>query len=131
MNMSRRKWSDEEHLKIVQLYKKENCLWNIHSPSYRNKEMRYVALQNICDKMNIENLDMEDVTNKIKTLRSTYYLECDKIEKSSRPGLGKNVYVPKIKWFPVLHGFIKDVAIKRKKSVSKQQVKIRTIYRVS
>lgn len=117
--MSSKKWSDEEHLKIVQLYKTEGCLWNIHSPNYRNKEMRTAALQNICDKMGIESLDIEDVKTKIKTLRSTYYLECDKISKSSRPGLGNNVYVPKIKWFPELHSFIKDVAVKRRNWVSK------------
>lgn len=119
--MSSRKWSDDEHLKVVQFYRKEVCLWNIRSPSYRNKEMRLVALQNICNEMNIEGLDTEDVKNKIKTLRSTYYLECDKIKKSSRPGVGGNVYVPKMKWFSELHDFIKDVAVKRKKSVSKQE----------
>lgn len=121
--MTSRKWSDEEHLKVVQLYRKEKCLWNIHSLYYRNKEMRSVSLQNICSEMNIEGLDPEDVKNKIKTLRSTYYLECDKIKKSSRPGVGGNVYVPKIKWFSELHDFIKDVAIKRRNSVSKRRKK--------
>lgn len=118
----------EEHLKIVQLSKKEDGLWNVHSPSYRNKEMQSVALHNICDNMNIDSLNAKDVKNKIKTLRSTYYLECDKINKSSTAGSEKkglsfkNKVVPRITW---LH---KRCSNKKKKIVSKQQVKIHTVY---
>lgn len=36
-----------------------------------------MAQYNICDKMNIENLNIDDVKNKIKAL-STNYLEYDK-----------------------------------------------------
>lgn len=67
-----------------------------------NKETRSVTQHNICDKFNVENLNIDDVENKIKAL-STNYLEYDKIKK---PGWdeekclrAENKMVPRITCF--------------------------------
>nr|CAH7769435.1 unnamed protein product [Callosobruchus chinensis] len=82
-----------------------------------NKEMRATALQNIAQEMNLEEFGPTDVKNKIKNLRATYYLELDKIKKSSKSGAGGNVYTPKVKWFEEMDAFIRNVSIQRKTTV--------------
>ncbi|CAK1592550.1 unnamed protein product [Parnassius mnemosyne] len=109
-----RKLSEDETLKLVQLYGENECLWDIKSLNYRNEEMRSTALQNMAQQMQIGGLTSTEVKNKIKAIRATYYLELDKIQKSTRSGAGGNVYVPKVKWFQELDGFIKNAIVKRK-----------------
>ncbi|CAG4950754.1 unnamed protein product [Colias eurytheme] len=112
--MSQLKLTKEETLKLVELYKINDCLWNVKNKYYRNKEARINALQNIVDEMQLTGFNIKDVQTKIKCLRSTYYLELDKIEKSERLNDEENVYVPKIEWFNEMHSFIYDVTLKRK-----------------
>lgn len=47
------------------------------SEFYRNKHIRQAALQKVCEDMQIEAFTVDDVKNKIKSMRSTYYLELD------------------------------------------------------
>lgn len=116
--MTTPKLKEDETLKLVQLYGENECLWDIKSQNYRNKEMRATALQNIAQQMQIEGLTPNEIKNKIKAIRATYYLEIDKVQKSSRSGASGNVYVPKVKWFQELDAFIKNVTVKRKSTVS-------------
>ncbi|XP_035430335.2 uncharacterized protein LOC118262826 isoform X2 [Spodoptera frugiperda] len=109
-----KKLSEDETIKFVSIYRDNPCLWDITSENYKNKAMRQTALQNLCIGMEIEGFTVEDVKNKIKSLRSTYYLELDKIKKSSTPGASGNVYQPKVKWFAEFNSFIKNVMVKRK-----------------
>lgn len=81
-------------------------------------KMRSSALHNLCSEMNVEGFNIGEAKAKIKSLRCTYYLEIDEIEKSTAPDAGGNVYVPKMEWFAELHAFIKNVAVKRKTMVS-------------
>lgn len=74
--------------------------------------MRIAALKHIRDAMDIEGFNVDDIKTKIKIIRSAYYLELNKIEKSTRSGAG-NVYVPRVKWFNELNSFIKTVASRR------------------
>jgi len=50
-------------------------------PEYRNRETRSASMQSIASELNIRNFTMKDVPKKIKSLRSTYYLELAKVEK--------------------------------------------------
>lgn len=112
-----KKLSEDETIKFVSIYRDNPCLWDITSENYKNKAMRQTALQNLCIGMEIEGFTVEDVKNKIKSIRSTYYLELDKIKKSSTSGASGNVYQPKVKWFAEFNSFIKNVMVKRKTHV--------------
>ncbi|CAH2098176.1 unnamed protein product [Euphydryas editha] len=107
-----RKLTEEETLRLVQLYRQHECLWDIRSEAYKNKQMRMSALKQICEAMDIKGLNIDEIKTKIKIIRSTYYLELNKIEKSTRSGAEK-VYVPRVKWFNELNSFIKTVAARR------------------
>ncbi|XP_076674210.1 uncharacterized protein LOC143372146 [Andrena cerasifolii] len=109
-----KKLNEDQTFKFVTLYREHQCLWDITSENYKKKSMRVAAMKNICEYMEIEGFGVEDVKHKIKSIRSTYYLELDKIEKSTRPSASGKVYQSKIKWFTELDSFIKNVVVKRK-----------------
>lgn len=84
--------------------------------------MRATSLQNIARVLNLEGFGPTELKNKIKNLRATYYLELDKIKKSSKSGAGGNVYIPKVKWFEEMDAFIRNVSIQRKTTVSTHNI---------
>lgn len=114
-----RKFNEEDTLKFVQLYREHECLWDKRCDAYKNKEMRASALEQLRVGMNIEELTLDEVKSKIKSIRNTYYLELDKIEKSTRSGAGASVYKSKAKWFDEYDSFVKPVPMRRKTIVSK------------
>ncbi|KOB67403.1 Uncharacterized protein OBRU01_19870 [Operophtera brumata] len=93
------KWSLETTIKFIQCYKIHDCLWHFSSPDYKCKDKRNAALIAIVNEMNINDIGVTEVKNKIKNLRSTYRQELKKIENSKKSGAGlNNVYVSNIKW---------------------------------
>ncbi|XP_072941202.1 uncharacterized protein [Epargyreus clarus] len=112
------KLNEAENIKLVQLYREHECLWDNKSIHYRNKDMRATALQSIAQELSIEGIGPSEVKNKIKSLRATYNLELEKIKKSSRSGAGGNVYIPKVRWFEEMDAFIRNVSIQRKTTMN-------------
>lgn len=63
------RWSEETTLKFVSKYVQHECLWNIKSPHYKNKQMKqsaYLDLENI---MNIAGFGEKEIKLKIKNIR--------------------------------------------------------------
>ena len=105
------RWNEETTYKFVMLYKEHECLWNMHSEMYRNKQARQTALNDICANMDIDNFEIQDVRQKIKSIRSTYQQEQIKVEKS---GTGiQDVYKPAVKWFQLMNDVMKQGVMKR------------------
>ena len=70
------------------------------SPTYKNKNNRQAAIENIIEEMGIPGFGIVEVKNKIKNLRSTYNQEVLKIKKSAKSGSGsEDLYTPPMKWF--------------------------------
>lgn len=108
------RWSEGLTYKFVMLYKGHECLWNMHTEIYRNKQARQSALSDICVKMEIENFGINDAKMKIKSLRATFQQEQNKVEQSERSGAGtQDVYKPALKWFPLMKDIIKQRVPKR------------------
>lgn len=104
------KWSEAETIKFVELYRIHECLWNIHSADYKNKVMKRTAQEVIAFKMSMDKFGVEEVKQKIKNLRSTYNQEVAKIQRSKiLESNSANVYVPNIKWFVIMDGFVKNM----------------------
>jgi hypothetical protein len=66
------RWNDEFTCKYVELYKENECLWNMNSTLYKRKDARQSALEKIVRKMGLENFTTEDAKQKIRSLRATY-----------------------------------------------------------
>jgi len=113
------RWNEETTLKFVQLYRENENHWNMFIPEYRNRDTRSTSMQSIDSELNIPNFTMKDVPKKIKSLRSTYYLELAKVEKSKASCGGTSyVYKPLIPWFTDMSYIIKTATVKGKETNS-------------
>lgn len=92
-------------VRLVEMYREYDCLWDMKHDSYRDKEARQRAYKEIAEKLNIPNLNTKDIPNKIKNLRSSYYQEIKKVRRSIR--LGESVYQPRVSWFTKVDGFLR------------------------
>ncbi|XP_055635056.1 uncharacterized protein LOC129774959 [Toxorhynchites rutilus septentrionalis] len=91
------RWTSEQNVQFVELYKHQPNLWNCLDPIYKNREWRKASLEHIRDEMGLQ--DTNDVTRKIKNLRSTYNQELLKIQKAKQSG---EIYKPTLKWFDTM-----------------------------
>ena len=51
------------------LYQKHDCLWNHKLETYKNKDARENALQNIVKEMEMNDFTTTEIKNKIKTFK--------------------------------------------------------------
>ncbi|KAL4718422.1 hypothetical protein ACJJTC_016043 [Scirpophaga incertulas] len=113
--MASQKLSDSEMTYLVELYRENEVLWNVTHKSYRNRDARDNAYERIRDSLNITpSLSLQDISKKIKNLRSTYIKERKKIDASFRSGAStQSVYKPKMPWFEIADGFLRTYTSKR------------------
>jgi cytoplasmic iron level regulating protein YaaA (DUF328/UPF0246 family) len=62
------RWNDEITCKFVELYKEHECLWNMHSNEYRNKNARQTASEKIVEHIRWENFNTEKATQSTSDL---------------------------------------------------------------
>ncbi|GBL89751.1 hypothetical protein AVEN_104688-1 [Araneus ventricosus] len=108
------RFSEEQTCKFVDLLQEHECLWNNTIDSYKSRQMRYRAVETIAADMALPEFNCKEVRLKSKSLRSTYHLEVGKIQKSVRSGMAtENLYVPSMKRFNTMDGYMKNVTYKR------------------
>ncbi|KAJ8913067.1 hypothetical protein NQ315_006568 [Exocentrus adspersus] len=111
--MSNFKWRDNHIIKFLELYQSEECIWNIRREDYKNI-MREKSYEKIRSGMEIESLTINDIKNKIKSIRTTYKVELNKILKANKSGAGTDdLYKPKLFWFAHADVFLGDVSVAR------------------
>ena len=91
------KWMDDNTQLVLDLLRNQECLWNVKSENYRNRNIRDKALEEMVKQLNIPDLTQEEVKLKIKSIRTRYSSELTKVLKSLKSGAGRdNIYVPKL-----------------------------------
>ncbi|XP_012547131.1 uncharacterized protein LOC101740234 [Bombyx mori] len=104
------RWSEETSLKFVSKYVHHECLWNIKSPHYKNKQMKLSAYLDLENTMNIPGFGEKEIKLKIKNIRSTYSQELKKIKDSKSSGAGTDtIYIPSVKWFSLLDASLRNL----------------------
>lgn len=78
------KWSEEETVKFVEMYRESECLWNIASPLYKDKNLRQKAIEAIVNDMKKDEFGVQEAKQKIKKIRSTFNQEMLKSEKINK-----------------------------------------------
>ena len=120
------KWRDDLTQLVLDLLRNQECLWNVKSEHYRNRNIQDKALEEMVKELNIPDLTQEDVKLKIKSIRSRYSSELAKVLKSEKSGAGRDdIYVPKLFWFKQADLFLRSVCTPRLSSstkVSKQNL---------
>jgi hypothetical protein len=59
------KWRDDHTQLVLDLLSNQECLWNVKSENYRNRNIRDKALEEMVKQLNIPGLTQEDVKLKI------------------------------------------------------------------
>jgi hypothetical protein len=97
-------------IKFVELYREAECLWNINSSVYKDRDARDQCLKEISQEMCIEGFGPREAAQKIKNIRCAYQ-ELKKIRNSKKSGVSADdIYRPKVPWFDVVDAFLKKVS---------------------
>lgn len=120
-------FSDNQIKLLIDLYRENECLWNVKSPEYKSYLKRKDAIANISEKMGFTE---EIIKKKIASIRSTYLLEKKKCKDSHRTGTGTDdIYHSSLPWFQYMT-FLNDVIIARKTldNFESQQIQVSCLY---
>lgn len=94
------KWSEEETIKLLVLYRQYECLKYPFDETFDKKMCRYKAYKHIVDVMNISCLTIYDCITRIENLKQQYCCELSKIATTISHG---KYYEPKTKYFQLMH----------------------------
>lgn len=75
------KFTNEDLLTLIRLYRQHECLWKISCSLYKRADLKDKAYQEIGEVLAIE---AEMVKKKLKSLRGTYVLEKKKISQRTQ-----------------------------------------------
>ncbi|KAF5294813.1 hypothetical protein FQA39_LY00297 [Lamprigera yunnana] len=104
------RWSEDTTTKFVEHYLKHECLWNIKSVAYKNKQIKNSAYEDLKKTLNISGFKEKEIKSKTKNLRSTYSQELKKIKDSKKSEAGTDtIYVPTIKWFKIMDESLRNI----------------------
>ena len=84
------KWRYDHTQLVLDLLRNQECLWNVKSENYRNRNIRDKMLEEMVKELNTPVLTQEDVILKIKSIRSRYSSELAKVLKSEKSGDGRD-----------------------------------------
>jgi len=112
------KWRDDYIEPFLDQYRQHECLWNIISDNYKNRERREEAYESMRSALNLPGLSVDDIKTKIKTVRTNYKSELNKIINSEKSGAGlADVYIPRLFWFKKADEYLRGVSV-AKNSIS-------------
>lgn len=102
------RWQSNLTLQFVRTYLKYECLWNPKHRDYQNRKKKEEAYKLVVhDLKDFIKLDVNRVKFKIKSLRTTYRQEVDKIlRKSTDPD---HIYESTLIWFRAMDDCLKDI----------------------
>ncbi|VVC45693.1 MADF domain [Cinara cedri] len=104
------RFDEDTTLRFVKLYRDQRLLWDKGHESYNKRADRLNAYRRIVDEMAIDKLGVSEVVSKIKSIRSTYQQEVQKIRASAqsdkRDADAASPYVPRVQWFPIMDAMI-------------------------
>ncbi|XP_023950109.1 uncharacterized protein LOC112054523 [Bicyclus anynana] len=98
--------SDDNTMKLIDLYEKEECLWNVSSESYKSRLERHLAAKRIAEKLKIKHFTSRYVVIKFRNLRNSYCQELKKMANSVSAGENPP-YRPKVFWFKKMNSFLR------------------------
>lgn len=100
------KLTETETLRFLDLYQKEEILWNSNLEMYRNRPARLAAAERVAKALNVRGFTAEYVLIKFKNLRSSYCQELKKVAESVSSG-AEEIYRPKVFWFHKMNAFLR------------------------
>ena len=95
------KWTREATRLLIELYREEQCLWNVMTVVYRNRDKKSASLRRIAEHMSGTGVSfsVENVRKKIDTLRNQHRRELRQVCQSMKSGAGHRTYTNQM-YFP-------------------------------
>lgn len=81
-------WTSRMKVNLIELYKKNVCLWNRKDPSYRDKKLRDEVLEKIANEFDT---NTNEIKRKIHNLRNQFNQEYQKVLKINKDGAEDDV----------------------------------------
>ena len=103
-------WAHSALTEFIELYRSEECLWKIKSPSYSNRNLKEQAYQRLLQFVHTfePTATKHTITKNKRNIRSTFRREKKKVTASNLSGAGfDQVYVPKL-WYYNQLVFLQD-----------------------
>lgn len=124
-------WHQTHMAPFLEAYRAHPCLWDAGCSGYGDRNLRDKALAQIVADMNVPDLTIGAVRAKIKSVRSQYGAELQRIKDSERSGTGvADVYKPRLFWFPQADAFLRPSLIPRASSSNLQGARLHNIGKV-
>lgn len=114
----KQKWSSENIITFLNIYKKYDCLWDFASHGFLKRDVKQSEFEMLRSELEEAGLPTNEelLKKKIKSIRDAYRNEVNKVKKSQRGGKQDN-YKPKLVWFQVADSFWRN-AISGRQSLS-------------
>ncbi|KAJ8710044.1 hypothetical protein PYW07_009410 [Mythimna separata] len=101
------KWSEDLTIQMIIEYEKREYLWNPVSEHYKNKKIREQGYIEIINALNLVDVTVKELKNKIKNIRSSYSVELKKIRAARKAGA--HAYRPSVTWFEHADRFLRAI----------------------
>ncbi|CAG9792767.1 unnamed protein product [Diatraea saccharalis] len=101
------KWSEDLTIQMIIEYEKREYLWNPVSENYKNKKIREQGYVEIINALNLVDVTVKELKNKIKNIRSSYSVELKKIRAARKAGA--HAYRPSVTWFEHADRFLRAI----------------------
>ncbi|OWR53060.1 hypothetical protein KGM_213415 [Danaus plexippus plexippus] len=101
------KWSEDLTIQMIIEYEKREYLWNPVSENYKNKKIREQGYVEIIKTLNLVDITVKELKNKIKNIRSSYSVELKKIRAARKAGA--HAYRPSVTWFEHADRFLRAI----------------------
>ncbi|KAJ0171542.1 hypothetical protein K1T71_013092 [Dendrolimus kikuchii] len=101
------KWSEDLTIQMIIEYEKREYLWNPVSEHYKNKKIREQGYVEIINALNLVDVTVKELKNKIKNIRSSYSVELKKIRAARKAGA--HAYRPSVTWFEHADRFLRAI----------------------
>lgn len=101
------KWSEDLTIQMIIEYEKREYLWNPVSEHYKNKKIREQGYVEIINALNLADVTVKELKNKIKNIRSSYSVELKKIRAARKAS--SHAYRPSVTWFEHADRFLRAI----------------------
>lgn len=100
-NQESKEWTEEETEILIEFYRENDCLWNHHLESYRDRDKRQLLLTKLQEQLSTRSI--EQIKSQWHSLKTIFDRENKRVEGSKRSGTGTDsVYTPSWKYFKCL-----------------------------
>ena len=88
VSTAQEKWTSEATRLLIELYREEQCLWNVMTVEYKNRYKKSASLRRIAKHMSGTGVsfNVESVRKNIDTLRNQHRRELRQVRQSMKSG---------------------------------------------